>query len=245
LGELGDIELVSDVTTDDGTHVVAYEFTLGDATVERMTFRVRHAGNHMGLFASWSFDTSPLTEVEITPRHALEFSVNGVQVIAENGADVPSSYQLLAPGAYTIEHKSTYLEAAPTTLRLVSAANPDDFTVDVQASSAFVDAVRDELAVYLDGCAAQTVLQPTGCPFGKTISNRIDSEPEWSIVTYPSVEVEPGDTTGTWIVGPSSGRAHLTVKAKSLCAGTVSLLDADVTFTLNYLAHPASGGREP
>ena len=76
----------------------------------------------------------------------------------------------------------------------------------------------------LDRCATQDVLFPTGCPFGQSVENRVVSTPKWSIVEYPTVQVEPGDDFDSWVVPSASGTAHLVVDVQSLFDG--SILDA-------------------
>jgi hypothetical protein len=77
------------------------------------------------------------------------------------------------------------------------------------------------------------VLFPTGCPFGKAISDRIVSAPLWTIEDVPDFEVVPGPF-GTWIAGPAPGTAHLVVDVQSLFDGSRSTLDEDVPFQARY-----------
>jgi hypothetical protein len=95
--------------------------------------------------------------------------------------------------------------------------------------------VDEELHAYLDACATQSVLLPTGCPFGKTFDNRIDSTPEWSISTYPNVEIIPGSNTGEWVMPITTASAHLSVEVRSLFDGTVRDFDEEIPFTVSYL----------
>ncbi|TQL46594.1 hypothetical protein FB562_2118 [Homoserinimonas aerilata] len=243
MGQLQDASVVSDVDEGDGLHNVTVEYVLAAGSRGATTFSVRHTGPHLGVFSSWEFASSPLGVLEVVPHNTVEFDVNGVTVVAEQGADQANGFQVLVPGSYTLEYSSDFLEAEPATLLLGSPATTERFTLEVRASAAFVDAVDEELASYLDDCATQQVLQPTGCPFGKSISNRIVGLPGWSMVTYPSVAIEPGETSGTWLVPPAAGSARLTADVMSLFDGTVSTLSEDVTFTVSYLVtFTADGG---
>ena len=242
LGELGDIELVRDTDAGGGEHRVTFAYSFEGEETGRTTFVVQHTGPRLGLFSSWEFEESPLTVVEITPQNASELEVNGVPVVAAAGPNLPSAFQLLVPGSLTLDHESTYLEAEETTVHVTAPQEPAAATLEVRASDEFVEAVEEELAAYLDECATQEVLQPTGCPFGRSINNRVDGPPEWSILDYPRVAIHPSEQAGLWAIPASVGTAHLSVDVISLFDGTVSRLDEDVTFTISYLV--ALGGED-
>jgi hypothetical protein len=89
------------------------------------------------------------------------------------------------------------------------------------------------LNAYLDACAQQHVLLPTGCPFGQSIGNRIVSTPTWSIVAYPAVSIAPTAKPREWLMPSSTGASHLLVRVKSLFDGSVSTFDENVSFTVS------------
>ncbi|MCW4385752.1 hypothetical protein OH146_08180 [Salinibacterium sp. SYSU T00001] len=242
LGRLSRIELVDDEDRGGGEHHVTYSY-LVDGTPGRTTFVVQHTGPRLGVFSGWAFVESPLTTLEVVPRNTVEFEVNGVPVVAAAGAGQVSAFQVLVPGAYTFTHESLYLEAEATTLPVTSTSALEPFVLTASASRAFVDAVEVELAAYLDRCAEEQVLQPTGCPFGKQIANRIVGAPQWAISDYPRVEILPGEQIGTWVVPPAHGAANLTVDVMSLFDGSVSSISEDVPFTVSYIiTFTADGG---
>ena len=107
--------------------------------------------------------------------------------------------------------------------------------LNIFASQKFVDEVQKQVDVFLDDCATQQVLFPTGCPFGQSIVNQVVSAPTWSMITYPSVAIEPGNDPGTWIVPVTQGAAHLTVDVRSLFDGSRSRFDDDVPFGLSWV----------
>lgn len=235
LSSLDTIELIGDEDLYDGTHALTYSYEL-DGSSQKSTFVVERRGIHLGFFTAWSFAQSPLATLEVTPLNTIEFEANGVSTVAVNGAGQPTPFTVLVPSAFSISHKSTYLVAEPTTTLITQPATSKKFTLEVQASDEFVDAVQQELQTQLDGCATQQVLQPTGCPFGKSISDRIDSLPQWSIVDYPLVTIVPGEQLGTWLIEPAQGAARLSVDVKSLFDGSVTRLEEDVDFSISYLA---------
>ena len=141
---------------------------------------------------------------------------------------------VFAPGAYELAHDSTYLAAAPETVPVTTTGAILDAAVDPEPTPALIDWATDATVAFLDDCATQTVLMPTGCPFGESISNRIDSEPQWSIVDYPAVEIVRAEQVGAWMTRPADGVAHLNVNVRSLFDGTLSRFDEDVPFEARF-----------
>ena len=233
LGELSDVELVSDTTDARGTHRVVYSFT-ADGKSGESTFSVRSQGTLLGLFPTWSFESSPLGVLQVSPLHGTEFTVNGVEVRAD-AQDQPSPYLVFAPGTYELAGDSLYLAASPVR---VTASQPGAAVigvVELKPTAAFIEQVQEEVDDYLDECATQTVLLPTGCPFGEEITNRIVSTPSWSMSDYPAVNLEPGSEPGSWLMPSTVGAAHLVVDVRSLFDGSVSTFDEDVPFTSSYV----------
>ena len=234
LGGLGDIRLVSDTGDGDGIHHVVYEVDL-DGVEGRSEFEVEYTGTRFAFFSTWEFVSSPVSVLEITPRGEARFEVNGVPLEAVGGPSVATRFAVLTPGVFSISHESDLLEAAPESVRVLEAGAFVRASVTPQANAEFVELVQTQLNAELEECATQTVLQPTGCPFGETISNRIKGTPLWTIADYPDVEIIPGVIPGTWQVPETAGAAHLLVGVRSLFDGTLSAFDEDVPFTVSYL----------
>ena len=233
LGDLSGLTLISDDTDAQGIHRVVYGFTSGGETGQS-TFSVRPQGTLLGLFPRWSFESSPLGVLQVTPQHGASFTVNGVEVQAA-APDQPSPYLVFAPGTYVLGGKSTYLEAAPTDVTASQPGAAVIASVKLLPTKAFVAQVQKELNKYLDDCAKQQVLLPTGCPFGEEISNRIVSPPAWSIAHYPKVTLQPGSAPGSWLMPATDAAAHLVVDIRSLFDGTVTTFDEDVPFSSSYV----------
>ena len=87
----------------------------------------------------------------------------------------------MVPSIIELSHESAYLTAAPIEVRVTDADVVAVASVNPQANEQFVSRVQEELDRLLDECATQEVLQPSGCPFGERISNRVVSTPKWSI----------------------------------------------------------------
>lgn len=234
LGSLDHIRMVSDVNEGAGIHTVTFEFEL-DGIAGRSVFQIQSTGHRLGLFDTWSFLQSPMAILAITPLHDARFTVNGVGLVSGAGPGSPVPYQVLIPGRYVLDHESRYLEAESVAVMALTPGTINRVSVDVRASAGFVEQVQDEVNGFLDDCTTQTVLFPTGCPFGQELSNRVVSTPVWSMASYPEVTIEPGPEQGTWVIPNAQGAAHLTVDVRSLFDGTLSTFDEDVPFTLNWV----------
>lgn len=230
LGDLGDIRLVSDIDSGAGIHTLVY-----DVDGSRTTFEVRYTGLRLGLISTWAFATSPSTVLEITPVGNASFDANGVTINSPGGPSVPGSYAVMIPAIIELSHESTYLEAAPKEVRVTDADVVAVASVSPEANAQFVSSVQEELDSVLDECATQEVLQPSGCPFGERISNRVISTPKWSIATYPVVTIVPGAIPGTWEVPSAVGEANLIVDVQSLFDGTISTTNENTPFTVSYV----------
>jgi len=233
LSSLEDIEVVENEANSDGTETVAFTFEL-DGRSAQSTFTVTRAGTNFGVFADWDFITPPLTIVRLTVLNAQEFNANGTEFVAPSQG-TPSSYVVLTPSSFDITHTSTFLTAEPI---VVSATEPGGTVrahLDVVANEAMIAQVQREVNDYLDECATQVVLLPTGCPFGQPVANRIVTTPEWSIAEYPPVSLSPGSEPSSWVMPPTDAAAHLRVDVRSIFDGSVSTFDQDMSFTTSYL----------
>lgn len=231
LGELSDIEIVAEEVFPD-VRVVTVAYTL-DSVAGETEFFVDRADNRFGLFNGWAFARSPISVLEVTPLHAAEFTVNGIR-LSSAGANQPSAWQVLTPSRYVLGHDSRYLNAADVPVRVTTPNSIVPAEVDVQASAEFVSQLQDEVDAFLQDCAAQQVLFPSGCPFGLPIDDRVESAPQWSITEHPVISLVPGDTSDVWVAPETAGVAHLSVEVRSLFDGSLSRVEEDVPFTISW-----------
>lgn len=233
LPELSGIRLVRDTAHAGGHHTVVFGYTVAGER-GRTSFDVQHSGARFGVFSSWRFSRSPVTTLTITPLNGHSFRANGVDITTKASAGTASEYLVFAPTAVALGYSSDYFVAPRHTTVVDSTTQPARATVDIEASSAFVAEVQKELDAHLKTCVTQRVLLPTGCPMGKQITDRIQNDPVWSMVTYPKIDIAPGGVEGTWLVPETDGTAHLVVKVRSIFDGTLSTFDSDVPFTVSY-----------
>ncbi len=245
---LGEHRVVSERDEGGGRHRVIVEYRLGDATV-RTEFLVRSAAPLFLLFNGWRFEESPVARLAVTVHGDDAFRLNGVPIDGAEPAE-PGVWTLdvavLSPARVVLDHDSRYLTADDVTVDVTSPSRPAAASVEVRANDVFVESVQDEVDEFLDGCAAQKVLQPAGCPFRKILEDRILDAPEWSITSYPRIGIESRvaeDGTFAWVVPPTDGTAHIRVRVLSLFDGSVFDLDEDVPFRVAYvLAMRDDGG---
>lgn len=236
LPRLTDVRVVGDDQLASGEHLVEVA-ALADGTPVSTKFTVRQAGSVLGVLPLWEFAKTPLTVARIQVQHADTFTIAGhtlePRAAEKQPADafsVAADYLMFAPAGYELGHRSRYLKAAPVTFQ-AAAGREVQVAVDAQPSAEFVSVVQKQLHDFLDDCATQQVLQPAGCPFGAVIDDRVQGLPAWSIVQYPTVIIQPGETG--WIMPHSAGTAHLSVTVQSLFDGTVSQRETDEPFAMS------------
>lgn len=232
---LTDLRQVSDEDLGGGRHRITVDWAApsGSGTT---AFEVEPVGTRLGLFPEWGFAESPVARLTLDVLHDPRFSANGVDENTGRDEAGAVDYAVLVPGSYVFRHDTVFLEAEEVTLIADEVGAVLDATLDVQAGPTFASTVAEEVADHLTECTTQRVLFPTGCPFGQTINNRVISDPVWTMVAFPELEIEPGTEFGTWRAGPASGTANLVVEVKSLFDGTVSTFDENVIFEVTYSA---------
>lgn len=235
LAPLTDIVPVSSQAHDGVTSVtVAYQAGPHEGTT---TFEVESAG-WAGVTPVWRFAQSPLAVIELTVRGSMQFSVNGFAIdkrqVSPSGVDADplESTPLLvfSPGFYSITVATAAVESDG--IAVLSDAPQADIPIDLQTepSDEFVAVVQQKVDDFLAQCATQTVLQPTGCPFGYYVQNRIVGDPVWSITSTAPVALAP-DGAG-WSIRRTQGVAHIDVDVRSLFDGSITHVSEDVPFFL-------------
>lgn len=234
LAALTDITVVSAVEAGDGVTAVTATYRAGPHQGTSV-FRVEQAG-WAGVAPIWRFETSPLAAIDLTVRGATAFSVNGFTVdtrqVAAAGVNAdplsPVTLLVFSPGLYSIA-VDTAISTSPG-VAVLSDTPLASIPVDLQTqpTEEFVGVVQQKVDAFLTECATQQVLQPTGCPFGLVVKNRIVSAPVWSITQPPTVALSPDGAQ--WSIRRASAVAHIVVDIQSIYDGTVRHLDEAVPF---------------
>lgn len=235
LSALSDVEVVGERASDDVTEVtVSYR---AGGHLGRTAFTVERDG-WIGVAPAWRFARSPLAAVGLTVRGATQFAVNGFELdtrqVAPEGLDadplVPVTMLVFSPGMYSIS-VDTATSTTPG-VAVLSDAPQKSIPVDLQTEPTpeFVQVVQDRVTEFLASCATQQVLQPTGCPFGYFVRNRVEGAPSWSIAEQPEVTVVPDGAH--WAIPRTAAVAHVDMDVRSLYDGRLYDVSEDVEFFL-------------
>lgn len=237
LAPLDDIEIISDLEKD-GVHEVRVSYRAGGVE-GTSTFSVVQDG-WTGVTPEWRFHRSPLAEIELTVRGSDAFAVNGFaidrrQIAHSEGADPldPLHLLVLTPGVYSVTVDSAIATTPGVSVLADTATASTPIDVQAQPTAKFTEVVQKQVEQFLTACAEQEVLQPTSCPFGLEVQNRLapGSVPEWSITEQPQVTVVPDGAS--WAIPAVNATAHIDVDIQSLYDGTVHELSEDVPFKVN------------
>ncbi len=234
LAPLTDIEVVSEKADADETTAVTVAYRVGGHQ-GTTTFEVEREGR-VGLAPTWRFAESPLAVIELAVRGSMEFDVNGFAIdkrqVSPDGMDAdplaPVSMLAFSPGLYsiTVDTATTESPGVAVLADAPLAAVPVSF--QAEPTKKFVEVVQSEVDEFLDGCATQKVLQPTGCPFGYYVRNRIVEPPSWSITEKPVVTLEPDGAA--WAITRTQAVAKIDVQIRSLFDGSVFDVEEEVPF---------------
>ena len=236
LAPLSDIDVVSEETADGVTSVtVSY---LAGSYAGTTTFSIAQDG-WVGVTPNWRFTRTPLAAVSLTVLGADKFSVNGFDLdrrqVSSAGAQAdpmePLPLLVFTPGVYSIT-VDTPISASPG-VSILSDTPLAETPVELQTTPTeeFTEVVQTRVEEFLTSCTTQQVLQPTACPFGLEVQNRIANLPEWSITEQPSVTVEPDGAH--WVIPPADAVAHIEVDIRSLFDGSIQRISEDVPFRVN------------
>ena len=233
LAPLDEVRVISEEVDGDVTHVtVAYTARGYDGTT---TFDVERDGS-IGLAPTWRFAKSPLAVMNLGVTGSMSFDVNGFQIdkrqVSPDGVDAdplaPVALLVFSPGLYSVSVDTAISSTPGVAVLSDSPFHAIPVSVQAQPTDEFVSVVQEKVEEFLTACATQQVLQPTACPFGYFVQDRIDDLPTWSIVTQPTVAVEP-DGAG-WRILPAEAVAHIDVDIRSIFDGRVRPLSEDVPF---------------
>lgn len=235
LAQLSDIVIVAESTdAETGITRVTADYRSGGYEGQAV-FAVERAGM-IGVAPTWRFARSPLAVLDLTVRGSMSFEVNGFAIdkrqVSVDGvdADPADAVPLLvfSPGVYSVAVDTPISESPGVVVVSDSPFTNVPVTVQTKPTEEFIGVVQDRVDEFLDNCATQEVLQPTACPFGLVLQDRVVSTPDWSIAEYPPVEVVP-DGAG-WRIPDTDAVAHLDVDVQSLFDGSIYPVSEDVPF---------------
>jgi len=236
LAPLTDITAISEEESDGVTAVtVAYSAGPHRGT---STFQVEPAG-WIGIAPAWRFAQSPLAVIDLTVRGAMKFQVNGFEIDKRqvspdrDDADPLAAVALLAfsPGLYSISVDTAISESAGVAVLSDKPQAQVPVTIQTEPTKEFATVVQEKVESFLTACATQQVLQPTGCPFGMQVANRIVELPTWSIVDQPTVNLAPAGAD--WAIRRTQAIARIEVDIQNIGTGVIERVDEEVPFFID------------
>lgn len=208
--------------------------TIGSLVLER-------ARSGPGPLDPWRFAVSPLAAVDLTVENATAFRVEGpdpldvdpraARTAQQDGFSSGAVYALPAASRLTVSQSDRYTRASTVEDQVPAPPSRARLRLVAEPTPALESAARRAVVRDLDACARQAVLQPTGCPFGTEIDDRVLGAPSWTVTRTPDLDVVPG--AYGWRAVGGSGRARLEVRVQSLFDGSIDVEHRDVPFLVD------------
>lgn len=233
LADLSDVKVLSE-TESNGIWTVEVSYQAAGVP-GRSSFAVEQAGWY-GFLPHWRFARSPIAAIELVVRGSDSFIVNGFPVDRRQLAGVesdpadPVALLVLTPGLYTVAVDTLLSTADGFSSLMDKGLTLTPVVIQTTATPEFRTVVQQKVEEFLEGCATQQVLQPTGCPFGYEISDRLASLPVWAITQHPEIVLEPDGAN--WMIAEAGAEARLSVDVQSIYDGSVWRLNENVYFQI-------------
>ncbi|MGZ0712266.1 hypothetical protein ACWPKO_28415 (plasmid) [Coraliomargarita sp. W4R53] len=235
LSPLADARVTSEEQHGDVTTVtVAYSAGGYAGTTE---FQVAPNGT-LGIAPTWRFATSPLAVLSLEVGGSMAFDVNGFALdkrqVSPEGLDAdptePVNFLVFSPGLYSVSVDSALASTGGVAVLSDSPFTRVPVQIQAQPTTQFVEVVQERVEEFLTTCATQEVLQPTACPFGYEVEDRIASVPKWEIDTQPTITLEPDGAD--WKIPAAEAAAHLHVDIQSLYDGSITSASEEIPFVV-------------
>ncbi|UYN83009.1 MAG: hypothetical protein KIT89_09870 [Microcella sp.] len=212
---------------DGAVEIVAEYGALDDVAVAR--FVLAPAAPHLGIVPVWQFAQLPIAALDVGVDHHDRLTVNG-RPVQTGAAGAVATVAVFVPSRVTASLADPFVRAESITVRVDGDA-PQAITLEARPTDALERAVLAELEIFMTQCTAQQVLLPTGCPFGRTVADRVVGRPQWQLDSDLALTIVAGDIAGRWnVIGTAEVR--LTATVQRLRDGGVSELDDVVTSTI-------------
>lgn len=221
---LGQLNIGTAEKTSETTAKVPVSFT-ADGTQHTTVFQLQSKSKDWLFFDNWTFAPNSLPTVDLSVPNNSVASLNGIEVNVPHGQN---QFAALYPGVYTASLSTPNFQATEQHTVLTSNSDNGSLSLTPQPSNRLLDQVNSQLKSFLDGCASQQVLLPTGCPLSAATSNRILGPVSWQITQYPSAQITPYNNS--WSIAPLSFRAKVSYEEQSLLTGEKSSFSREFDF---------------
>ncbi|EMY33984.1 hypothetical protein D477_012101 [Arthrobacter crystallopoietes BAB-32] len=229
VAEIEDLEVGDPVVLDADRVEVPANYTI-EGTPHTTSFELERSGTSWMFFDQWSFVPTKLPTVEVGVVNENEASLNGTRVALPEGKN---EFAVFYPGSFEAHFTSEFF-AAPVVESVLTEPEQSSgarLSLETKATEKLIDEVDKQVRAFLDGCAEQAVLQPTGCPFSAAMDRVRDDSIDWEITEYPKIAINP--SRGSWVMEPLVGTAKLNVVEIDLFTGVAHprALEEEFNFT--------------
>lgn len=221
---LEDVDIGAASFSDDARATIEVNYTLAGKKAAT-TYLLAKTGTEWLFFDTWTFVPTELPTIAVSVVNQDTATLNGMPVATPGGQNTFAAFY---PGEYESHYTSPYFAAPAQSTLVTSRKDKDRINLATKATDKLRADVGEHVREFLDQCATQKVLQPTGCPFYFDTENRIVGNIKWTISTYPQITIEPAN--GGWRVHPLSGTALLTTTEQNLFTGQLIPLNIETDF---------------
>ena len=199
---------ITKVETDGDRSAVTVSMTIGGSPTTMEFDLVRDSASLSKVFRPWRI-TNGLGAFAVYWPYGANVIVAGERLSSSSDGSV---FAAGYPGSYVVSNDSAVLNSAPITVAVTQdrLETIPKFTVTLK-DSVGAD-VNAQIQAKLAGCAAQTTLTLTGCPF--SVDNPRSGTPSnvvWTVNTAPTVEISI-QPTYVQVTTKAQGSASVTVR---------------------------------
>ena len=176
--------LMEGMSFTEGTESASVSFT-ADGEEYETTLPMVDAGTHWLVFDDWRIAPEAVTDLEVDVPGAEAAGVEQIEVNGEpvNLEDETVTLSAFLPSVVEFGIDSQWL--AGTTTEVLLPEEDDDadaepaaqeLTLELEASEEAEELLHSEVETFLQECAEQEVLMPSGCPMGIETPHQVDSD---------------------------------------------------------------------
>lgn len=184
---------------------------------------------HLGVVPVWQFARPPVASASVAVDQHDRLRVNG-EPVRTSQAGQSVEVAVFVPSLITARVIDVHVRSAPQSHR-VNGSSRTTIMLEAAPTDRLQRQVEREVEQFLLDCTDQRVLLPTGCPFGRSVTERVVDSPTWQLVAPPVIDIVPGETPGRWAV-LGDADVQLTVRVQRLRDGEVSDLDETVVASI-------------
>lgn len=226
--DLEDIKVEKSGTIDDGEGATVDVSYTVNGEEKHSEFTLHKTGSHWGVFDQWSMDPVDLPTVNVVAKSVNAATLNGVKVSVDKGS---RNFAVFYPGKYDVTYESALYSGKQQSTVVSASSDKPKLDLGLEPSEAAQREISHQVKTYLDNCASQNTLYPSGCPFEYSFTGRVQGDVTWKITMYPEPTAKLS-SKGSWQVPATKGTAQVSFTQIDLLTGKTSQVKKSVTFTV-------------